>query len=275
MDHKNKKYIPKPGAKFTKREKLPNKIDTSTNAIVFGTHAVHEAWLNPDREIKHLYITERALEGFQKTIDEAKALGIKRPGPEIYIKPALDKMTNGGVHQGVAISADHLLEISAQDLVTLAYKKESATILLLDQITDPHNIGAILRSAAAFGADGIIMQTKHAPLLTGVLAKTASGAVEHVPVAYETNLSRALGVLQDAGYTGLAMDEHADNSFADAQIPMKVVVCLGAEGKGLRPKIKEQCEIHLRLPTQGSIQSLNVSNAAAIALFAINGLTTD
>jgi len=256
-----------------RKQRSIQKPDTSSNAVLFGLHAVREAWLNPDRDIKNLYITDNALDGFKDILAQAEAKNIKRPGPEIYEKSAIDKITGGGVHQGIAINAEHLPEISVQELVSRTHTKQSATIIVLDQVTDPHNVGAILRSAAAFGADGIVMQRKHAPQLTGVLAKTACGAADHIPVAYEINLSRAINTLQDAGYFGLAMDEHAENSFADADIPMKVVLCLGAEGKGLRPKIKDQCEIRLRLPTQGAIQSLNVSNAAAIALFAINGMS--
>jgi 23S rRNA (guanosine2251-2'-O)-methyltransferase len=139
---------------------------------------------------------------------------------------------------------------------------------MLDQVTDPHNVGAILRSACAFGAGGVIMQRRHAPELTGVLVKTASGAAEHIPVAYETNLSAALDTLRENGFTAIGLDERGEKILGDAVIPAKTVLVLGAEGDGMRPKVREHCDVLARLPTQGPIASLNVSNAAAVALFA-------
>ena len=141
---------------------------------------------------------------------------------------------------------------------------------MLDQVTDPHNVGAIMRSACAFGADGLIMQKKHAPSFAGVLAKTACGAVEHINVAFETNLTRSLETLQNNGFFVLGLDEHGEITIGDADIPNKCVLVLGAEGTGIRRLIREQCDTLVRLPTTGPILSLNVSNAAAIALYAIH-----
>jgi len=238
-------------------------------ASVFGLHAVREAWLNEERVIKTLYITEEALKEFSAVIEEGREKGLTRPGPSVSERKTIDNATMGGVHQGIAIVADPLPETSVQDIAAMCFHKKRSVILVLDQLTDPHNIGAIMRSAAAFGADGIVMQRRHAPEISGVLAKTASGAAEHMPVAYEINLSRAIEVLQQKGYRAIAMDERAPQSFGEAELPEKAVLVLGAEGKGLRQKIREQCDLLLRLPTQGAIQSLNVSNAAAIALYAL------
>lgn len=260
---------------FRKRQKLEKTPRQQPNeTILFGTHAVHEAWLNPERIIHGLYITENAWANFEPFFNECRETQdkdvIRRPKPQIVEKRIVDKVAGGGVHQGIAIQCDPLPEIFVQDLISKDFKAEHSVILVLDQITDPHNVGAILRSASAFGATGVIMQRKHAPNLTGVLAKTASGAAEHIPVAYEINLSRAIEALQDKGYKALALDERGEDTINTPIDAKKVVIVLGAEGKGLRQKIKEQCDFLVRLPTSGAIQSLNVSNAAAIALYAVS-----
>ena len=236
---------------------------------LFGAHAVQEAWLNPERHIIDFYITEKQLSSMEDTMAEARAQGIKRPRPQIVEKKLIDKKFKGAVHQGIAAIADPLPEIFVQDLVIKAALKDKSVVIVLDQVTDPHNVGAIIRSAAAFGADGIVMQRRHAPALSGVLAKVASGAVEHIDVTYEINLSRAIATLQDGGFTAIGLDERADENVGDRK-PEKVALVLGAEGKGLRPSIQEQCTTLAKLPTVGKIRSLNVSNAAAIGLYALS-----
>jgi 23S rRNA (guanosine2251-2'-O)-methyltransferase len=173
------------------------------------------------------------------------------------------------VHQGMAISAAPLEDVFVQDIINAGAGKERSVVLMLDQVTDPHNVGAILRSASAFGADGVIMQRRHAPELEGVLCKTACGAVDHLPVAYETNLSRTLEELADAGYTIIGLDEHAPDSLSAIAVPAKSVLVLGAEGDGMRRLVREHCSVLVTLPTQKPINSLNVSNAAAVALYAL------
>lgn len=239
-------------------------------ATLWGVHAVQEAWLNPERRIKALHITELMVKEFEPVLQKARDLGLKRPEAKIIDKKDMDRrLPAGAVHQGIAVDADPLPETFVQDLVVAA-ASEKSVILMLDQVTDPHNVGAILRSASAFGASGVIMQRRHSPEMTGVLAKAACGAIEHLPVCYEINLSRALEVLQQAGFFAIAFDEHADDTFATLTPHAKTVLVLGAEGSGLRQKIREQCNASVRLPTQGAIQSLNVSNAAAIGLYAVS-----
>lgn len=137
-------------------------------------------------------------------------------------------------------------------------------LAILDQVTDPHNVGAILRSACAYGAKGLIMQSKHAPEMTGALAKAACGALEHVPVAFETNLSRAIEALQQAGYFVYGLDERGDD-IGQQNFAGKNVLVLGAEGPGIRRLVKEHCDVLIRLPMHGPMPSINVSNAAAVA----------
>lgn len=233
-------------------------------ATLWGTHAVTAAWQNPARVIKTLYITEEALKEFQGVLN---APG--RPQPTLVTRRDIDDiLPQGAVHQGIAIDADPLEEVFVQDLIVRSAHKPRSAIVVLDQVTDPHNVGAIMRSACAFGADGIIMQSRHSPEVNGVLAKAASGAAEHIAVAYETNLSRAINHLQEAGYAAVALDERGETAISDYDFPAKAVIVLGAEGKGLRQGLRENCDIVVRLPTGGPVGSLNVSNAAAVALYA-------
>lgn len=253
-----------PPARAERREGKPAgssklKID------LFGTHAVTEAWKNPKRFVHALYITEAALPGFT-----AKGGG-KRPNPTIVTKEQLDKsLPPGTVHQGIALSCQMLDEVSVSDLVIAAANKPRSVLVMLDQVTDPHNVGAIARSASAFGADGLILQRKHAPEPVGILAKIACGAVDHLPFAYETNLSRTLETLKEAGYTVIGLDEHAPKTFDSLPAYDKTVLVLGNEGDGMRRLVKEHCDVLVSLPTGGAIASLNVSNAAAVALYALS-----
>lgn len=241
----------------------------SQKPSLFGFHAVREAWLNPERHVHNLYITDTAAAGFEVVLKESKAKGLRRPHPMVVDKKQMEKMLPpGAVHQGLALATDDLPEIGVQDLVIAARDKEDCMLVMLDQVTDPHNVGAIMRSACAFGAAGLVMQRKHSPVLDGVLAKAACGAVEHVPVAYETNLSRAIEELKEGGFFVFGLSEHSNKSLGSVKPGGKVVVVLGSEGDGMRRLIKENCDEVLKLPTAGPIASLNVSNAAAVAFFA-------
>lgn len=238
---------------------------------LYGIHAVTEAWVNPNRHIHELYITEKALDAFDSALKKAHDLGLARPAPQIIEKSMLDSSTSqGSVHQGIGLNCQGLDEIDIHDIIRAEEPKDRSILIMLDQVTDPHNVGAIIRSACVFGAAGMILQKKHAPELTGVLAKTACGGVEHLHVAYETNLTRTIEALQEADYFVIGLAEEGEmelQSLSDAH--QKIVIVLGAEGDGLRRLVRERCNSLVALPTSGAISSLNVSNAAAVSLFAL------
>ena len=237
---------------------------------LFGIHAVTEAWLNPKRHIHSLFITSNAIDSFDKALKTAHDQGLKRPSPQIVDKAVLDNSTPPGtVHQGIGLNCQALEETDLSNILRAEAHKDTSLIIMLDQVTDPHNVGAIIRSASAFGAAAMILQSKHAPELTGVLAKTACGGVEHLPVAYETNLTRSIETLQDAGYFAVGLDERGEQTLAQLPHYPKTVLVLGAEGDGMRRLVREQCDVLTRLPTHAPIASLNVSNAAAVALYAL------
>lgn len=256
MEHKNP-HTNEPWKKQAPKKKIA--------ANIWGIHAVREAWLNPERKVRGLYITEQVLKSFEDILPERKT------PPSIIDKKELGRLLpDGAVHQGIALHTEPLEEVFVQDMIIKTRDKDNAVILMLDQVTDPHNVGAILRSACVFGADGLIMQRKHSPELTGILAKTASGAVEHVPVAYEINLSDTLDKLAQNGFFAVGLDECGEKDIGAIQKGRKTVIVLGAEGKGLRPKVREHCDELICLPTSGPISSLNVSNAAAVALYELS-----
>jgi 23S rRNA (guanosine2251-2'-O)-methyltransferase len=237
--------------------------------MLYGIHPVATAWVNPDRNCRHLYGTPPALAAFADTIEEAQRLDIKRPPAIAVDRDAIERMLPpGAVHQGLALDAEPLPEVGLDD-VLIAAGAGPVVLVILDQVTDPHNVGAILRSAAALGARGVIVQTRHAPEISGVLAKSASGAVEIVPLLHETNLSRTIERLREEGFFVAGLDEEGEAELADIDFGERVVLALGAEGEGLRRLVAEHCTALVKLPTQPPIGSLNVSNAAAIGLYEI------
>lgn len=173
---------------------------------------------------------------------------------------------NDAPHQGVVIEVEPLEDLWLGDV--LAEADDAASLLVLDQVTDPHNVGAILRTAAAFGALGIVTQDRHSPPESGALAKAASGALERVPWARVVNLSRALEEIAEAGFWRIGLTGDAESTLAEALGPPRVALVLGAEGPGLRLNTREHCDALARLPISDAVESLNVSNAAAVALYA-------
>lgn len=254
------------------RHKIQKNQKTPKNRFqidLFGTHAVHEALHNPERRIKMLFATKQMMDEIARD-KTMKSVHGDIPTTIIEKQDLDHSLPKGTVHQGIALSCEPLPDVTIHDMIAAAtIAKDKTVLLMLDQVTDPHNVGAILRSACAFGARGMIMQKKHAPELTGSLAKIACGATEHVPTAYETNLTRTLETLQEAGFFAVGLDERGTVNINELDVPDKCVLVLGAEGPGLRRLVKEQCDTLVRLPMSGQMPSINVSNAAAIALYAV------
>ena len=259
----------KPQGKFHKARPEPAKPHVPRDGVMlWGMHAVREAWLNPQRRCFRLWATEAALENFTPTLEEAKDALLKRPDVKKTDRMELDRLLPpGSVHQGIVLEVSVLPEPSLSDITTMDPPPD--LLLMLDQVTDPHNVGAILRSAAAFGARAVIMTERNAPNTTGVLAKTASGAAEHVPQIHVVNLARALDELKQAGYWCVGLAEEGESELAAQDLSGRTVLVLGAEGEGLRQLTRKKCDALARLPTGGPIGSLNVSNAAAVALYEV------
>jgi 23S rRNA (guanosine2251-2'-O)-methyltransferase len=222
-------------------------------------HAVEAALLNPQRKVLRLLMTENA----ENRLKEA--LNARQLAPDRVSPRDLDqRLGPDTVHQGVLVEAEPLEEPTLADIA--ANGEETGPLVILDHVTDPHNVGAILRSCAVFGASGLVMTRRHSPPLDGALAKSASGALEHVPVALVQNLARALAELKELGVVTLGLDDGADRLIEDETFKARIALVLGAEGKGLRELTRTSCDRLVRVATQGPITSLNVSNAAAIAL---------
>ncbi|HEV7370815.1 23S rRNA (guanosine(2251)-2'-O)-methyltransferase RlmB [Arenibaculum sp.] len=235
--------------------------------LIYGLHPVQAALANPERRCRRLLVTEAARDALAATLADAAARGLSRPQPTVVERAELDRLLPGAVHQGAALEAAPLPDLDLDDVARAASGRERDVVVLLDQVTDPHNVGAILRSAAAFGASAVVVQERNAPDVTGTLAKSASGALEAVPLVRVVNLARALGELQQAGYWCVGLDESGTRTLAEMGLSGRVALVLGAEGTGLRRLTMERCDDVARLPTRGPIGSLNVSNAAAVALY--------
>jgi 23S rRNA (guanosine2251-2'-O)-methyltransferase len=188
---------------------------------------------------------------------------------EVVDSLALNRMLPAGaVHQGLAFKVQPLEGVSLEDLAEPAPKPgEGGVIVMLDQLTDPQNVGAIFRSALAFGARGIIVQDRHAPALAGALAKAAVGATERLPHARVTNLSRALERLADLGWRAVGLDGAGEQTLEEALDRQPTVLVMGSEGDGIRRLVAEHCDVLAKIPMPGGFESLNVSNAAAVALY--------
>jgi len=230
-------------------------------SAIYGWHSALAALRNPDRTIRRILATEAALARLA-TEDLPPAVAGSLPAPAAASE--IDHIVGGqAVHQGLAVICEPLPEKDIADIAA------SPLILVLDQVTDPHNVGAILRSAAAFGAGALVMTERHGAAETGVLAKAASGGLEHVPLVRVTNLARALREIADHGFIIFGLDSEHAEPIESAPPSEKSALVLGAEGRGLRRLTRETCDHLVRLDMPGEIKSLNVSNAAAVALYAL------
>jgi 23S rRNA (guanosine2251-2'-O)-methyltransferase len=224
--------------------------------ILYGWHTVVAALANPQRHIRKLILTENAA---RRLADDKIDT---RVTPEIVRPNLIDqRLGPDAVHQGLLAEAEPL---PSPDIDTLA---QEGIVLVLDQITDPHNVGAILRSAAAFSVKAIVTTARHSPEATGVLAKSASGALELVPMVTVQNLARALTEMNDQGFLTVGLDSQGSADLGSVALQQPLALVLGAEGKGLRQLTRDTCSVVARLDMPGEIKSLNVSNAAVLALY--------
>ena len=227
----------------------------------WGRHAVYAALDNPERTVRKLWITHEA----------AAAIVMPKDVPTVYADVAdLARLVpSDAPHQGIVCEADPLEDIWLGDLIEQG-RDSDRPLIVLDQVTDPHNVGAVLRSAAAFDALGIITQDRHAPPESGTVARAASGALEVVPWVRVVNLARALDEIAEAQYWRIGLTGEAKLTLAESlKGGGKTCLVLGAEGEGMRQNTEAHCDVLARLPISNKVESLNVSNAAAIALYAV------
>jgi|SRR5579871_772870 len=225
---------------------------------LYGIHAVRAALANPRRRSRRCLLTRAAAENIGERALARVHTEVVAPDRVSRILPA------GAVHQGVALACDPLPPAKLEDIAALPHRK---IIVVLDQISDPHNVGAILRSAAAFDATAVIVQERHAPTESGALAKAASGAVDIVPYLSVVNIARALEQLGAAGFWRVALTGDAGQDLANAIVPGDLALVLGSEGAGIRRLVRERCDDSATIPISSRMESLNVSNAAAVALY--------
>lgn len=224
----------------------------------WGRHAVLAAMDNPARVIRKLWATHEGIAGIDVP-----------PGVQLEMAGVADLgrlVPQDAPHQGLVIEVEPLEDISIEDL--LAGAEDGRPLVILDQVTDPHNAGAIMRSALAFNALGLVTQDRHAPPESGALAKSASGALEILPWCRVVNLARALDQIAEAGFWRIGLAGEGALTLSDALGSKRVALILGAEGAGMRPNTASHCDAIAHLPISDKIESLNVSNAAAIALYA-------
>jgi 23S rRNA (guanosine2251-2'-O)-methyltransferase len=243
---------------MSRRKRSHQSHGSTSRPRFWGKHAVAAALDNPDRKVLRAWSTREAA-AFMRFPDDvavtfADVADLGRLVP------------HDAPHQGVVVEVEPLEDIWLGDL--LGEAAERSVLLVLDQVTDPHNVGAILRSAAAFGALGIVTQDRHSPPESGALAKAASGTLERVPWVRVVNLARALEEIAEAGFWRIGLAGDAEVELKDALGPPRVALVLGAEGPGLRANTREHCDALARLPISDAVESLNVSNAAAVSLYA-------
>lgn len=232
----------------------------SSGAVrLWGRHAVEAALKNPDRNHRKLWATREGVESLDGelpanfAVEWAQAADLAR------------LVARDAPHQGLVLECDPLDDIFLGDVLE---GDPTRPVIVLDQVTDPHNVGAIMRSAAAFNACAIVTQDRHAPVESGTLAKSASGALEVLPWVRVVNLARALEEIAEAGYWRIGLDGTAETTLGEALPTGPVALVLGAEGDGMRHNITQHCDAIAKLPISEAMESLNVSNAAAIALYA-------
>ena len=266
MPHRPHDRLP-PGAKPGATRQLLERRERFTRArreslqpdgpvALYGWHTVTAALSNPARRLRKLLVTENAARRLaEENVPTPLTPEIVRPGA------IAERLPPDAVHQGLYLEADPLPSPEIEEI------EPDGIVVFLDQITDPHNVGAILRTAAGFAVSAVVTTARHSPEATGVLAKSASGALEYVPIVTVQNLARALDTLKERGYLVIGLDSSGESELAEVPLRAPLALVLGAEGRGLRELTRTTCDAVARLDLPGRIKSLNVSNAAALALY--------
>ena len=233
--------------------------------ILYGRHAVFAALANPERNIGKILTTR---ENFDELKAHCQRHNIDPAKIQIVERSDINKLLPAdAVHQGYALYCAPLHGYTIEEICALADSRENGTVLILDQVTDPQNIGAIIRSCAAFGALALILQDKNSPAETAAMAKASAGTIDILPICRVTNLSRAINQLKTAGFWTIGMDGYAKDTLDKINKSGKNAIIMGSEGKGMRRLIEESCDMIVKLPIDPRVESLNVSTAAAIALY--------
>jgi 23S rRNA (guanosine2251-2'-O)-methyltransferase len=258
-------FYPKPGRKPAEKSGRPAGKPPSRREgggeWLYGLHAVQAALANPDRKLGRAALTPRAIETIGKKLLSRVSVETLEPG-------AIDRLLPpGAVHQGAALEAWPLKSRNLEEVLAGTGTEGRRIVLVLDQLSDPHNVGAILRTAAAFNVAAVVVQDRHAPPQSGALAKAASGALDMVPYVEVVNIARALDQLAELGFWRIALAGDSGQSLAEAVPDGDVALVLGSEGDGIRRLVREHCEVSALIPISKTMESLNVSNAAAIALY--------
>lgn len=241
---------------------------TESEVLIYGKHPAEAAIANPGRNIKNIAVTA-------ENAAEVKAL-LKQYGRgnipvTVVERREIDRMLSGdAVHQGIVLTAEMLPPVPLEEICDEARKNGSSRVLILDQVTDPQNVGAIIRSCAAFGASALVMQDKNSPAESGAMIKASAGTIELLPVCRVTNLSRAIDLLKQADFWVAGMDGYAEVTLDKLNKKGNIALVMGSEGKGMRRLVEENCDQTVKLPIDPRVESLNVSTAAAIALYELS-----
>ncbi|MBS29038.1 MAG: 23S rRNA (guanosine(2251)-2'-O)-methyltransferase RlmB [Alphaproteobacteria bacterium] len=250
-----------------KTHRRRNSGDRNPSVWLYGVHAVIAALSNPARICERVLVSDEELAAH--AVAAAEHHGARVSFECVSRDDVGSVLPSGAVHQGIALLTQPLPDPGLEAAIDRALAMNPPCILVLDQVTDPQNVGAIMRSAGAFGASAIVMQDRHAPLVTGALAKAASGGLETVDLVRETNLVRSLEALKARDFWCIGLNGEAKRTLAEARVTGPTTLVLGAEGSGLRRLVSETCDALARIPQRSTIESLNVSNAAAVALYEV------
>lgn len=242
---------------------LHKKSSFGKNILIYGKHAVISALRNPARKHKNLYITKDLWQEIENQINSANFNLV------ITNKQSIAELApKNSVHQNILLETSPVKNLDLEDLIDISIKKNNSCVLILDQVQDPHNVGAIIRSAAAFSVDAVIIPENNSPKENNTIVKCSAGAIDTIPLIYVTNIANSIKQLQKAGYWVTGLDGAGTNEIGPAVFNLKTVLVMGSEEKGIRKLVRENCDYLAKINISENVESLNVASAASIALYA-------